>query len=386
MLLRVVFVALIFAMSSHVISSCDADEGATPTAPRIELRSAEDGGREFAAEGLNQRLLTMITEDTQLADYFSVYAGGDSAPAMLGETRLENKALKFQPRYPLEPGVTYRAVLRLPDGRGGFVEHSQVFKLDKPQEEPAVVTHVFPSRGVLPENQLKFYIHFSRPMSRGEAYERVTLLDAERRPVEHPFLELGEELWDPSGTRFTLFFDPGRIKRGLKPREEVGPSLEEGKSYTLVVSGQWRDAHGAPLASDHRKAFRVVSPDDEQPNPENWRLAAPRAGTRQPLKVQFPEPLDHAMLHRVLHVIDSSGNSVSGEITIAENETHWRFTPAANWKPGDYRLSIDSALEDLAGNSIRRPFEVDVLRPVETEAVIETVSLAFTIASAASAR
>jgi hypothetical protein len=41
---------------------------------------------------------------------------------------------------------------------------------------------------------------------------------------------------------------------------------------------------------------------------------------------------------------------------------------------------IDSALEDLAGNSIRRPFEVDMARPVESEEVIQTVAVPVRVA------
>ena len=109
---------------------------------------------------------------------------------------------------------------------------------------------VYPSRDLLPENLLQFYIFFSAPMSRGEAYRRITLLDiATGKIVDAPFLELDEELWSPDGTRFTLVFDPGRIKRGLKPREEVGPVLEAGKSYSLVIDRQWLDALGK-LAQD----------------------------------------------------------------------------------------------------------------------------------------
>ena len=33
--------------------------------------------------------------------------------------------------------------------------------------------------------------------------------------------------------RFTLFFDPGRIKRGLLSQQELGIALHEGKRYTL---------------------------------------------------------------------------------------------------------------------------------------------------------
>jgi hypothetical protein len=86
-----------------------------------------------------------------------------------------------------------------------------------------LVESVSPSAEVLPENLLRFYFQFSAPMSRGEAYSHIRLLNAAGRAVADPFLELNEELWSGDGRRFTLLFDPGRIKRGLKPREEVGP-------------------------------------------------------------------------------------------------------------------------------------------------------------------
>ncbi len=66
-------------------------------------------------------------------------------------------------------------------------------------------------------------------MSRGEAYRRIHLLDADGKPIERAFLELGEELWDPDGKRFTLFIDPGRIKRGLKPRKGRRPRAGAGQ-------------------------------------------------------------------------------------------------------------------------------------------------------------
>ncbi len=72
------------------------------------------------------------------------------------------------------------------------------------------MTRIYPSAGRLARrNQLKFYIHFSAPMSRGEAYRRIHLLDAEGQVLEAVFLELGEELWDPPMQRFTLLCDPG---------------------------------------------------------------------------------------------------------------------------------------------------------------------------------
>src|SRR2546425_13124120 len=112
-------------------------------------------------------------------------------------------------------------------------------------------------------------------MSEGDCYRHIKLLDAKGKAVDLPFLELDQELWDAAGKRFTLFFDPGRIKRGLKPREDVGPALEEGKSYVLVIDKEWEDAKGNPLKETFRKTFRVGSPDDRPPDPKTWNVQAP---------------------------------------------------------------------------------------------------------------
>jgi hypothetical protein len=216
-------------------------------------------------------------------------------------------------------------------------------------------------------------------MARGEAYEHVRLLDAKGQTVELPFLELGEELWDPEGRRFTLFFDPGRIKRGLRPREEVGPALEEGKQYTLVVDAAWHDAAGRALAAEARKTFSVGAPDDAPPTPADWKINAPASGQKQPLEVRFPEPLDRALLERMLWVETPEGRPLPGEIVIDQQETRWRFTPREPWRTGRYRLVATKTLEDLAGNSVDRPFEVDELKPVTQTVETEEVRLPFEV-------
>src|ERR1700674_285034 len=133
-------------------------------------------------------------------------------------------------------------------------------------------------------------------MGRGEAYRHIHLLDSSGKEIEAAFLELGEELWDPAMRRFTLLCDPGRVKRGLKPREELGPVLEEGKSYTLVVDRDWPDASGAILQAPGRKSFQVSPPDDTPIDPSVWKIEAPSAGTVDALVVRLGEPLDHSLL------------------------------------------------------------------------------------------
>jgi hypothetical protein len=319
---------------------------------------------------------------------FAVYVerGGERVkqPAMLGSYRVAKDALRFEPRFPLVRGVSYRAVFhpdRLP-GRAGSTEQAVEKVLLLPKAKPAaptVVAHVYPSKDELPENQLKFYLHFSAPMSRGEAYEHIRLLDSDGKADERAFLELPQELWDRDGKRFTLFIDPGRVKRGLKPREDLGPVLEAGKRYTLVIDRAWKDAEGNPLKETYRKTFRVLPLDETQPDPKTWKLEAPAAGTATPLVMTSPKPLDHALLHRMLWITDARGEKIAGTIEVTRQETCWCFTPAAPWKAGSYHLIADTRLEDLAGNSIGRPFEVDEQHPVKRERKAETVRLPFTV-------
>jgi hypothetical protein len=355
-----------------------------PSGPRVRLNEA--GGTsvdvvDLAAADL-EALGRLKQTPEQWAKRFAVYVDRpgakdrDAQPALLGSYHVEAGVLRFKPRFPLAKGVRYRVVFR-PAAKGEPVE--VVLALPKPAKEPTRLTHVYPSRDALPENQLKFYLHFSAPMGRGEAYRRVHLLDERGKEVERPFLELDQELWDRDGRRFTLFFHPGRIKRGLRPREEEGPTLEEGKRYTLVIDRAWGDADGDPLKETYRKSFRALAPDDTPPDPKDWKLQAPAAGTRAPLAVTFPEPLDHGLLQHSLWVTDAAGRKVAGTVSVGAEETRWELAPEKAWAAGKYHLVADTQLEDLAGNSVGRPFEVDVFRPVQRAIKSETVRLPFEV-------
>ena len=255
----------------------------------------------------------------------------------------------------------------------------KIFVLPKAKLKPtAVVVAVYPSGEQLPENLLRFYIHFSAPMSRGESYSHLKLIDtATNKPVRAPFLELEEELWSRDGKRFTLFIDPGRIKRGLKPRELFGPVLEAGKSYCLIVDSGWMDAAGNVLQSEFRRTFRAGPPDESMPDPTKWSITPPLVGTRDALEVRFPEPLDRALLERLVGVRDPLGQGVSGRVSVHEAETFWRFDPEVPWRAGTYRLVVGSELEDVAGNSVAAPFEVDMTTPITKRVSAERVEVPF---------
>ena len=125
---------------------------------------------------------------------------------------------------------------------------------------------VYPSIDVLPENQLKFYVHFSAPMSRGDSYQHIRLLDADGKPVDAPFLELAEELWDDTGQRLTLLLDPGRVKRDLKPHKEVGRAMVDGGRYTLVIRDDWRGCRrGDRWKARFARSFALPRPMSASP-------------------------------------------------------------------------------------------------------------------------
>jgi hypothetical protein len=178
-------------------------------------------------------------------------------------------------------------------------------------------------------------------------------------------------------TRLTLFIDPGRIKRGVKPLEEIGPSLEAGQRYTLVIDREWRDAAGLPLAETFRKEFAVVAPDRTPPEPKRWTIRAPAAGSRDPLVVQFDEPLDAALAQRLIRVRADGRELELSEMHLTDGERGLEFTPVEPWPRGELQLTVVTTIEDLAGNNVGKPFEVDLFEGVEQRINRELVSVPF---------
>lgn len=307
----------------------------------------------------------------------SVFVDGvANAPAMLGESHIAGQDLIFVPRYPFQTGQKYRI-----EFKGGTRVSKTVEIPPKAIATDSRIDHIYPTTATLPANQLKFYIQFSAPMSRGEAYRHIHLVDASSREVEHAFLELGEELWDSDQRRFTLLFDPGRIKRDLVPNLDDGAPLKPGGHYLIRVDKDWRDANNAPLRMGIEKEFYVVTADRESPDPKTWRIASPKAGSREPLTVDFPESMDYGLLLRTLSVFNGGGTPVVGHVAIERNETRWNFSPTESWRAGDFHLIVDGALEDLAGNRIGRPFEVDTRKSLAAanQTAAKSVSLSFTV-------
>jgi hypothetical protein len=333
---------------------------------------------------LLETLAILPADDDKLSEILSVRVGhtiDPDKPVIGGKYEIDKGALRFTPRFAFKGGLTYRADLFVPalSITGAPAHYEQVFEIPAPPRgEPAKVTAIYPSAVQLPDNQLRFYLHFSAPMSRGEVYEYVRLVGEDGKTVEGAFLELGEELWDTSGTRLTLLLDPGRVKRGLKPREIFGPVLEEGKKYKIVVDAKWRGADGQPLAAEFTKEFKVGPMIEAAIDHRAWKVTPPTAGTRKTLEVQFDRALDHALLGRAI-TVEALGKAISGDVLVGRDERSWEFRPDEPWTAGKHELVIDTTLEDTAGNRVGRPFEVDRFDQVDQRVVAEFVRLAFDV-------
>lgn len=317
------------------------------------------------------------------APLFRVVVGGGTEAEVLarlplaGDYTLTDTGVRFEPQFPLVPGREYVAILEHQPKQPPLLVK---LMLPKPPPGPRVgVTSVYPSANQLPENALRFYIHFSGPVARGNVYKHIKLIRDDGVEVKAPFLELPEELWSNDGDRLTVLFHPGRVKRGLVPREEDGAVLEAGRTYTLSISDKWEDTEGRPLIATLKKTFRVGPADTQPVDPGTWALMAPRAGGDSPLIVKLPKPLDHAMLGRVVWVADAEGKRVPGQLTVGGGERVLTFAPKQPWKRGEYRLVIDTRLEDVCGNRVGEAFEVDEMKPVEGSKPAKTVERSFLV-------
>jgi Bacterial Ig-like domain len=285
--------------------------------------------------------------------------GAKEGPPMLGTYHRDGQKLIFVPRFPLQNDSIYRASLL--DG-GKKIEAVSYSVPPRPPAPAAEVVAVWPANDILPANQLRFYIQFSRPMRGGsDIFSQIHILDGDGKVVADPWLP--DELWSDDGTLLTLYIHPGRIKWGVLLRLLLGPVLEPDHTYTLHITGDMLDADGRRLAREYQKKFRTTAEDRTRLELSAWKLLAPHTGQRGPLTLTFPRALDSRGLQRFVTVIDAQGKPLAGKIEVSRDARTWTFQPDRAWTAQDYTIEVDRGLEDVAGNNPIHPFDVDADAP-----------------------
>jgi hypothetical protein len=342
---------------------------AQPSAPQIHLDLASPHRPIVEVTGLSRGDLARFSQAHLTADEWTAVlrVTVKGAPASGGALPVAGRhavgaSLQFLPMFPLDPGREYDVVFdpsQAPaKGLPSLDRLASVVSVPAPAKAATtVVTEVFPSGGVVPENLLRMYIQFSAPMGLLASLEHLSLVDGDGRELTGALLPLDTELWSPDRTRLTVLFDPGRVKRQILPNREMGRPLRSGGRFTFIVRKTWRDGQGMPLASEFRKEYRVGPADERALSTKDWRIAAPAAGSRDPLTVTFGKPLDQGLAQRALGVT-RDGAAVPGDARVEAGETRWVFVPKDPWSSGEHALAVLPMLEDPAGNRIGRAFEV----------------------------
>lgn len=303
--------------------------------------------------------MVLHADETRVNDRGEVEAPGrdirvfrdNSTTPLFGSVAKENDFVRFTPTLSLVPGETYRIEFQNADGTWAI----QRLRFSLPRAEAPTVA-LAPTPALLPANALKLYLHFSQPMEQGVFLDRITLQRQDESIVHGAFRET--ELWSPDGKRLTLWLHPGRQKTGVNLNQDEGPVLIEGQKHRLNIHGTWRSTAGIPIVRDYSFVITASIPDHTSPDPKRWQITPPKAGTKQPLSVVMDEALDPAMLTSALRVHHNE-RQLPGTSSVAADARSWSFIPDQPWQRGQHRLHIDPLLEDLAGNNLLAPFEVN---------------------------
>jgi hypothetical protein len=357
------------ALLGAALAACSSPHDVPqPIAVAIE-RPAAPAAATIAVTGLGRderaALASAMSDAAAWERVFRVAVDGtaDSAPAVAGTYALTDRGVRFTPAFPLEAGRLYDVRVNLTGVRTGLPAELRTSlglpAAPAPKAETRVVG-VSPAGDTVPENLLRIYVWFSAPMAREDGRPHVTLIDERSGEVKDAFLPIDGAFWNDERTRYTLFFDPGRVKDDILPNRSMGRPLVAGHRYRLQIAPAWRDARGAPLVAPFEHRFRAVAAAKAALDIATWQVAGPRPGSRDPLVVTFPTTLDRALALRTIGVETAGGASVDGDVSLDPTDTRWQFVPRAAWAAGGYRVVALDALEDPAGNRLGRAFEVTI--------------------------
>jgi hypothetical protein len=288
---------------------------------------------------------------------------GNELMPTAGSWERDGDIARFIPRFAAVGGTVF-AVVGRQDARQGWSERARVVATGTRPAPTTVVETIDPGCDQVPANLLRFSVTFSEAMEEGTAAGRIHLHDASGAELQGTLLDMPPELWARDRRRLTVLLEPGRIKRGLQPNVQAGPPLREGAIVSVVIDADMRDATGAELAIGAQRSYRVGAAVRSRVDPARWEVRWPEA-VRDPLVIRFDRPLDRALAQRCIRLMDGHGQPVPGHASLDENSSTWVFTPADYDGAGlgaAWSLHVDTRLEDLAGNSVRRVFDRDMQR------------------------
>lgn len=309
-------------------------------------------GEKAEAVNIPLSLLPGVSPDS-IAEHLQVRLTNSAVPVIHDYLKPGNGSITFKPLISFTLGLRYEVFYS-----GRLLGTFEIPPVNT--ENRAEVVSVYPTTDILPENALKLYVVFSKPMQEGQALNNITVIKNESDTLRSTFLGLDQELWNKERTILTLWFDPGRIKRDLQPNKNLGTPLLENNSYKILIGQDWRDERGITLKKAYQKNFLAGKRDSMSPNPDRWTVHPPKTSAKDSLRIDLHESLDYILLKNAIHITDNKGNNIKGTFETSAKEAILTFVPDEIWKPGEYTINIESRLEDLAGNNLNRLFDRDI--------------------------
>lgn len=293
------------------------------------------------------------------SDIVKVFVGSsheccDGKSPMAGSYSIDGQAIVFTPAFDFLEGQNYSVeIFDIGSSNEGNTRFVKQFTIKRTVEyaSPEVVA-IYPSGSIIPENTLRFYIHFSTPMKPHVSNQFIKLLDSSGTSDDAAFMAFKQELWSEDRKRLTLLIDPGRIKRGVAQNLTLGSALQEGNRYSIVVEEGWPTANDAATMPRFEHIFTVAKPLRTIPEPSAWTIKTPRRWTNDPLVIEFDRPFDYEQLRGGISVSGEDGRAIPGVISIENQEQAWRFEREGLWRNDQIHIFLDTELEDVAGNNL----------------------------------
>lgn len=323
------------------------------------LMACKQTPKETAYIKVNNRESITFESTSKLED-LSIVLENQPDISILGDWSKIGDSVSFVPVLPFTIGQTYNI-----KNQGEVI---YIFGIEREAiKSTTELLAIYPTSDSVPENLLKMYLVFSKPMQKiGNSLDYITVYDNTINKEVSVFLELQTELWNKDHTVLTLWLDPGRVKTDLIPNKKLGLPLINTHKYTILIDSTWKDANGEFITKPNSKTLIVGARDNGKPDPKKWFITIPNKGTKDGLVINFKESMDYFLAMECFNIMDAENNKISGRFSLVNNERELHFYPSQGWKKGRYSILIEPRLEDLSGNNLNHVFDTD-LNAVKTE-------------------
>ena len=207
------------------------------------------------------------------------------------------------------------------------------------------VGDIHPKTSIWPANLLRFHIEFFDPAETRLPPNPIELLREDGTDVSGALVDLAEGLWSADGRWLTALFHPGRVKAGLKAREELGPALAEGSRYQLSI----RTAEGDKVLM---RSFLAGPVTTCALDIDGWRFRREVTDSEDYLALELDHLADAMSAYSHLRLIHPDGSVAGAPQRIEPRRILFE------WTPGAVAVRVDSRFEDPCGNRIGRAFEL----------------------------